>query len=128
MPWWSWIVIWIALVALSLLFFVVLGVRLFRQFMTTVKELGAAGERFSSFPSAAASPPGSALAGPPGSAADSIPGPLPEPGAAVFAEPARLRHEYHVSKLARQDDRRLRRIRRRKDRGQPQALRDIEFS
>ena len=50
MPWWSWIVIWIALVALSLLFFVVLGARLFRQFMATVKELEAAGERFSAFP------------------------------------------------------------------------------
>ena len=56
MPWWSWIVIWIALVALSLLFFVVLGVRLFRQFMATVKELGAAGERFSAFPSAPGPP------------------------------------------------------------------------
>ena len=120
MPWWSWIVIWIALVALSLLFFVVLGVRLFRQFMTTMKELGAAGERFSSFPSAAA--------GPPGSAVESVPGPQLEPGAAVFAEPAPLRHEYHASKLARQDSRRLRRIRRKQDRGQPQVLRDIEFS
>ena len=47
MPWWSWIVIWIALVALSLLFFGVLGVRLFRQFMATLKELGEAAERFS---------------------------------------------------------------------------------
>ena len=128
MPWWSWIVIWIALVALSLLFFVVLGVRLFRQFMTTMKELGAAGERFSSFPSAAAGPPGSALAGPSGSAVESVPGPQLEPGAAVFAEPAPLRHEYHASKLARQDSRRLRRIRRKQDRGQPQVLRDIEFS
>ena len=54
MPWWSWIVIWIALVALSLLFFVVLGVRLYRKFMATVKELGEAAERFSTFPAAAA--------------------------------------------------------------------------
>ena len=43
--------IWIALVALSLLFFVVLGVRLFRDFMATAKELGDAAERFSRFPS-----------------------------------------------------------------------------
>ena len=40
MPWWSWILIWIALVALSLLFYVLLGIRLFRQFMATMKDLG----------------------------------------------------------------------------------------
>jgi hypothetical protein len=37
-----------------------------------------------------------------------------------------MRHDYHASKLARQNARRLRRIQRKKDRGQPQALRDIE--
>ena len=47
MPWWSWIVIWIALVALSLLFFGVLGLRLFRQATTTLAELGEAADRFS---------------------------------------------------------------------------------
>ena len=45
MPWWSWILIWIALVALSLLFYVLLGIRLFRQFMATLKDLGAAGRK-----------------------------------------------------------------------------------
>ena len=38
-------------VGLSLLFFVVLGVRLYRQFMAAVKELGDTENRFSTFPS-----------------------------------------------------------------------------
>jgi hypothetical protein len=118
MPWWSWIVIWIALVALSLLFFVVLGVRLFRQFMTTMKELGEAADRFGQLPAAAldVAPAG------PGAPA------VPDPGSAVFAPPARVRHEYHEAKAARRDARRLRRVQRKADRGQPQRLHDIEFS
>ncbi|MCU1510186.1 MAG: hypothetical protein JWM01_2666 [Arthrobacter sp.] len=118
MPWWSWIVIWIALVALSLLFFVVLGVRLFRQFMTTVKELGEAADRFSQLPSTAPNP----IPAEPGASV------IPVPGPAVFAPPARIRHEYHAAKSARQEARRLRRVQRKTDRGQPQRLHDIEFS
>lgn len=138
MPWWSWIVIWIALVALSLLFFVVLGVRLFRQFMTTLKELGEAGERFSRLPSRPDSAASDAAAagstavhlvavGSDGEDEGAPSGPGLEPGAAVFASPARMRQDYDASKRARQDARRLRRIRRKTDRGQPQALRDIEL-
>ena len=134
MPWWSWIVIWIALVALSLLFFGVLGFRLFRQATTTLTELGEAADRFSTLPapagtgtvSAAGSTAASSTAagaGDPGSADESL---RPAPGDAIFASPARMRHDYHASKLARQNARRLRRIQRKKDRGQPQALRDIE--
>jgi uncharacterized iron-regulated membrane protein len=123
MPWWSWIVIWIALIALSLLFFGVLGLRLYRQAMTTLGELGEAAERFSRLPSPSSPAPGPASAdAPDGTDAD----PRPVPGAAVFASPARMRHDYHASKFARQNARRLRRIQRKKDRGQPQALRDIE--
>ena len=127
MPWWSWIVIWIALVALSLLFFVVLGVRLFRQFMATVKELGAAGERFSAFPSAAARSRRNAGATG-GSDGTGGHGPPPEPGSAVFASPVQMGHDYRASKSARQEARRQRRVQRKADRGQPQRLRDIEFS
>jgi hypothetical protein len=129
MPWWSWIVIWIALVALSLLFFGVLGFRLFRQATTTLSELGEAADRFSTLPSPAGTGTGSAAgstatgAGDPGSADEAL---RPAPGDAIFASPARMRHDYHASKLARQNARRLRRIQRKKDRGQPQALRDIE--
>ena len=118
MPWWSWVVIWIALVALSLLFFVVLGVRLFRQFMTTTKELGEAGERFGRLPSAAPDPG-------PAEAADLA---RPVPGSAVFASPARVRDDYEAAKAARGEARRLRRVQRKRDRGQPQRLHDIEFS
>ena len=125
MPWWSWIVIWIALIALSLLFFGVLGLRLYRQAMTTLEELGEAAERFSHMPS-----PSVPAAGPATADADAPDGTDPDerpvPGDAVFASPARMRHDYHASKFARQNARRLRRIQRKKDRGQPQALRDIE--
>lgn len=131
MPWWSWIVIWIALVALSLLFFVVLGARLFRQFMATARELGEAGERFSTFPSGSGTS-GSAdvhvgRVGSDGDGAVDGTGPLAEPGSAVFASPVQMRHDYRASKFARQEARRLRRIQRKTDRGQPQRLRDIEF-
>jgi hypothetical protein len=118
MPWWSWIVIWIALVALSLLFFVVLGVRLFRQFMTTVKELGEAGDRFGHLPSAVLDQAPAGLRAPG----------RPAPGSAVFAQPARARDEYRAAKAARGEARRLRRVQRKADRGQPQRLHDIEFS
>jgi hypothetical protein len=131
MPWWSWIVIWIALVALSLLFFGVLGVRLFRQFMATVKELGEAGERFSTFASSPLTSGSAAVhvgaVGSDGDDAREGAGLDAEPGSAVFAPPALMRHDYHASKIARQDARRLRRIRRKAERGQPQALRDIDL-
>lgn len=127
--------IWIALVALSLLFFVVLGIRLFRQFMTTVKELGEAGERFSRFPSGPANsdavdPAGLHLDAIDSDGADSwaAAGARPFAGSAVFASPAQVRHDYRASKLSRQEARRLRRVQRKADRGQPQSLRDIDFS
>jgi hypothetical protein len=138
MPWWSWIVIWIALVALSLLFFVVLGVRLFRQFMATVKELGEAGERFSRLPSGpvtsraagstSADSTSAATAAASGAAPGSFAGALSVPGEAVFASPARAREYHRAAKLSRQEDRRVRRVQRKADRGQPQSLHDIEFS
>ncbi|KIS27091.1 hypothetical protein TV39_11165 [Arthrobacter sp. SPG23] len=120
MPWWSWILIWIALVAVSLLFYVLLGIRLFRQFMATVKDLGAAGERFGA-PLASltdADPQG-----------EPAPGgePRAQPGSAVFASPMQMRHDYLTSKSSRREARRQRRVQRKADRGQPQALRDIEF-
>ncbi|AXJ11139.1 hypothetical protein [Arthrobacter sp. PM3] len=124
MPWWSWILLWIALIALSLLFYGVLGVRLFRKFTTTARELSEAADRFSRIPAPAV--PGTEPAAADAGTADGTVHRL-APGAAVFASPARMRHDYDASKFARQEARRLRRIRRRKDRRQPQALRDIEF-
>jgi hypothetical protein len=115
MPWWSWILIWVALVSLSLLFYVLLGIRLFRQFMATVKDLGAAGEKLGQ------------LAPLPGPVDPPAPGTAP-PGSAVFASPARMRHDYEASTSARREERRRRRVQRKADRGQPQALGDLDFT
>jgi hypothetical protein len=124
MPWWSWILIWIALVAVSLLFYVLLGIRLFRQFMATVKDLGAAGERFGTSLGDLTDPAPDL-----GRGAEARPEPnRPMPGSAVFASPTQMRHDYLTSKSSRREERRRRRVQRKADRGQPQALRDIEFS
>ena len=115
MPWWSWILIWVALVALSLLFYVLLGIRLFRQFMATVRDLGEAGSMLGRL-------------GP----LDQQPEPDDDkraaPGSAVFASPALMRHDYEASKSKRREERRRRRVQRKKDRGQPQALGDLDFT
>jgi hypothetical protein len=114
MPWWSWILLWIALVAVSLLFYVLLGIRLFRQFMATLSDLGDAGEKLGNFV-------------PTGLPAQPVQPAMP-PGAAVFASPVQMRHDYHASKSARRVDRRLRRVQRRTDRGQRQSLADLDFT
>lgn len=130
MPWWSWILLWIALVALSLLFYAFLGFRLFRQAMATFKELGEAGSRLGpsghrlSDPIPDLDPDTLAKDGPEaGRLTQSLP-----PGLAVFASPEQMRLEYHAGKAARQERRRARRVQPKADRGQPQRLRDIEFS
>ncbi len=115
MPWWSWILIWVALVALSLLFYVLLGIRLFRQFMATMKDLGAAGEKLGHLG--------------PLEVADTPADPsTPPPGSAVFASPTVMRHDYEASKSSRREERRLKRVQRKTDRGQPQALGDLDFT
>jgi hypothetical protein len=115
MPWWSWILIWVALVALSLLFYVLLGIRLFRQFMATVKDLSAAGEKLGHLAPLQLPHAGADTAG-------------PRPGSAVFASPALMRHDYEASKSSRREQRRHRRVQRKTDRGQPQALGDLDFT
>jgi len=115
MPWWSWILIWVALVALSLLLFVLLGIRLFRQFMATLKDLGAAGEKLGHLGPIDLPP------------MDRDPG-KPQPGLAVFASPTVMRHDYEASKSSRREERRLKRVQRKTDRGQPQALGDLDFT
>ena len=128
MPWWTWILIWIALIALSLLFYLVLGIRLFRRFMVTVRELGAAGEKLGHLPEASLVPPdaGASEATDDPDRDSAFPRHL-APGAAVFASPHRMRNDYHASKASRVVARRQRRIRRKAGRGQPQRLRDIEL-
>jgi hypothetical protein len=105
----------VALIALSLLFYVLLGIRLFRQFMATLKDLGAAGEKLGHLA--------------PVEQPSTSPDPArPQPGSAVFASPAVMRHDYEASKSARREVRRLRRVQRKTDRGQPQALGDLDFT
>ncbi|MDQ0769090.1 biopolymer transport protein ExbB/TolQ [Pseudarthrobacter defluvii] len=115
MPWWSWILIWVALVAVALLFYVLLGIRLFRQFMATMKDLSAAGEKLGHL-------------GPVELPEESADPSRTLPGSAVFASPAAMRHDYEASKLARREERRRRRVQRKMDRGQPQALGDLDFT
>lgn len=116
MPWWSWILLWLALIAVSLLCYVLLGVRLFRKFMATVHELRAAGERLGRRPEL------------PGRAEDDG-GASPNAfGPAVFASPEQMRHDYLTAKASRQEVRRQKRVKRKAERGQPQSLHDIEFS
>ncbi|MFJ6026762.1 hypothetical protein ACIQCN_04805 [Pseudarthrobacter sp. NPDC092424] len=115
MPWWSWILIWVSLVALALLFYVLLGIRLFRQFMATMADLSAAGERLGRL---GPLDPGAEVAGT-GQAV---------PGSAVFAPPAAMRHDYEASKAVRSDERRRRRVQRKADRGQPQRLKDLDLA
>ena len=125
MPWWSWILLWIALVALSLLFYAFLGFRLFRQIVVTFKELGEAGARLGQFDP---SRPGSQDQGPKDQTDAGAGMQIRAPGAAVFASPEQMTHEYHAAKISRREARRQRRVRRKASRGQPQALRDIDFS
>jgi hypothetical protein len=49
-------------------------------------------------------------------------------GAAVFASPEQMRHDYVTAKASRQEVRRQKRVKRKAERGQPQSLHDIEFS
>lgn len=116
MPWWSWILIWIALVALFLLLHVLLGIRLFRQFMSTVRALESAGEQLTRLTPLEAGPESD-------TAAKQL-----TPGSAVFAPPEQMRHDYLTSKSSRTEMRRQRRVERKTDWGRPQSLRDIEIS
>jgi hypothetical protein len=111
----------VALVSLSLLVFVLMGVRLFRPFMATVKELGEAGDKLTRLPVPATASAGAMEAAPDSDVIGVAPGTAP------FASPHQMRHDYHASKEARREARRQRRVRRKAERGQPQSLRDIEF-
>ncbi|WP_284982187.1 hypothetical protein [Arthrobacter sp. efr-133-TYG-118] len=116
MPWWSWILLWLALIAVSLLCYVLLGIRLFRKFMATVHELSAAGDRLGHRTHLREH------ADDDGEASPKV------FGAAVFASPEQIRHDYVTAKASRQEVRRQKRVKRKAERGQPQSLHDIEFS
>jgi hypothetical protein len=116
MPWWSWILLWVALIAVSLLCYLLLGIRLFRKIMATLRELSAAGAKLGHLPTAPEPPQDDGGTG------------RPLPGSAVFASPEQMRHDYFAAKASRRELRRQRRVKRKAERGQPQSLHDIEFS
>ena len=99
--------IWVALTAVALLLYVLIGYRVFRKFMAVLREVQSAGARLSFAPEPVK----------PASATESQP--------AVFADPAAERRRYDEGKAARKDARRERRVQRRIQHGQPRAWRDI---
>ncbi|WP_104110465.1 hypothetical protein [Arthrobacter sp. N199823] len=117
MPWWSWILIWIALAALSLLFVAFLGFRLWRgaaALMRTFSDVSA--ERANYWDASLERATVQHVTEPRNVV----------PGAAVFATPEEMKHDYLAAKEERRFARLQRRVARRKERGQLQSLRDIE--
>ncbi|GAB3246180.1 hypothetical protein [Arthrobacter pigmenti] len=112
MAWWFWILLWVALVALSLLFFGLLGLKLFRSFTAMLTELEAAGTRLGGIDAGDGDDGGAPASGTP----------VPE---SLFRSRREAKLHYISSKLQRQEQRRLRRMERKHQRGQPQALRDL---
>jgi hypothetical protein len=111
MPLWFWILLWVALCALALVFIGLLGWRIFRQFMRTLREFESAADRLGS-----------------GLQVDPPPAEPHHPRPAIFADAAVLKDEYAVGKEQRREERRQRRVARRAARGQRQSLRDLRLS
>ena len=119
MPWWSWVLIWVSLVACTLLVLVLGAVHLVRKGLALMRDAGGALERLT---------PASSLGEGPGEAAADDGGArlgARAPGSAVFADPAAMRREYAEGRERRRAARRERRVERRRLRGQPQSLRDL---
>ncbi|MBG6190115.1 hypothetical protein IWX64_001051 [Arthrobacter sp. CAN_A212] len=110
MPWWTWIVIWVALLALTLLVLVALGYYLFRKVKALLKEVEHAGEVLDRSTTPAAS------------LDEVVREPVP---LAVFRDPADVRDERAAGKALRVAARRERRVHRRVNRSQPVSLRDL---
>ena len=113
MPWWTWIVIWVALLALTLLVLVALGYHLFRKVKALLKEVEQAGEVLDRSTNPATDP-------------DQHPAGVDrETLMAVFRDPADVRDERAAGKALRIAARRERRVHRRVERDQPVSLRDL---
>ncbi|WP_026554747.1 hypothetical protein [Arthrobacter sp. 35W] len=123
MPWWSWIVIWIALTALSLVYIALLGLWLWRRMMRTLSAFEDAGAQLGAYQRARAGELEALRRAAEKTAAEH--GGTPSPGSAVFASPEQMKDDYVAAKDARISARRLRRVARRSERGQLQSLRDI---
>lgn len=123
MPWWSWILIWVALVACTLVVLLLGGIYLFRKGVALMR---GAGEALDQLTARRSLPGGDAAAhdgaGEPSAAAAA---PARVPGSAVFADPVLMRREYEDGREKRRLARRDRRVARRRDRGQMQSLADL---
>jgi hypothetical protein len=117
MHWWSWIILWVALIALALLFAVVMGLKLWRGASATMRTFSSVSEELSAhweqrektLAEAHVTEPRTSL-----------------PGAAIFATPEQMKDDYVAAKEERRFARLQRRVARRKERGQLQSLRDIK--
>lgn len=114
MPWWSWIVIWVALAIAALLYLGALGYWLFRRFLAATDDLQVAMDRLSVAPSAAVGD----------GTADTV-DTTTERDLGIFTDPIEARRHYDATRQARRDARRRRRMARKVERGQPQSLRDL---
>ncbi len=109
MPWWSWILIWTALVAVAAVFYGLVGWRIFRKLMAALREVEGAVSKLGLSVPAAVVP----LSG------------TPEQDLGIFEDPIRAKARYEEGKETRKARRRERRIDRRLANGQPRALRDF---
>ncbi|KNC19514.1 hypothetical protein AC792_05970 [Arthrobacter sp. RIT-PI-e] len=113
MLWWMWIVLWVAVVAVSVIVLALVGFRVFRKGMRTLRDFGEATDRLQvPVPSDDGGRPASAH----------VPG-ITVP--AVFSDPESVRAAREMARDRRVDGRRSRRVQKRVDRGQPQLLRDM---
>lgn len=109
MPWWFWILLWVALAATALLFYVFVGWRLVKSFMALMRQARQSADQLV--------PEG-------GFGSAELPlHPQPLPG--VFQDPTAARAHWEAGKAARREARRARRVERRLANGQPRALRDL---
>lgn len=117
MPWWSWIVIWIALVALALLYVILLGLKVWRGANKTMRSISGVGQNLTDRWESQ-----SVLAAEQWLTASST----ETQGEAVFATPEQMKDDYLASKKQRSFARLNRRVARRNERGQLQSWRDIK--
>jgi hypothetical protein len=113
MFWWMWIVLWAALLALSALFLLAVGFRVFRKAMATLGEFEAAAARLDPAPEPVSAGTGAADA----RGGSRVP--------AVFSHPGEVRAANREAKLLRQARRREQRVRRRAEHRRPQLLHDL---
>ncbi|MGA7206950.1 MAG: hypothetical protein WBX27_20250 [Specibacter sp.] len=117
MPWWSWIILWVALIALALLFAVVMGLKLWRGATATMRTFSSVSEELSAHWEQREKQLAESHVTEPRTSV---------PGAAVFATPEQMKDDYVAAKEERRFARLQRRVARRKERGQLQSLRDIK--